>query len=173
MLEFLNLLLCAGGTFALYSLICRHAKISLAHNRMPADLNISSYKLEKPSSRSARASRVKDALEKRKFLQNILLLVVLLGPCLVIGDGSLTPAISGIIVTSTQCSHVCIGTVQPRAQQEEQFHRIVLVSHSSAWRTVLQRCTSFPWLNFRHFVAICSTLRSPRNWCSSAESWTE
>lgn len=101
MLEFLNLLLRAGGTFALYSLICRHAKISLAHNRMPADLNISSYKLEKPSSRSARASRVKDALEKSKVLQNILLLVVLLGPCLVIGDGSLTPAISGMTVTST------------------------------------------------------------------------
>lgn len=101
MLDFSNLQLRAGGTFALYSLICRHAKISLAHNRMPADLNISSYKLEKPSSRSARASRVKDALEKSKVLQNILLLVVLLGPCLVIGDGSLTPAISGITVTST------------------------------------------------------------------------
>lgn len=84
-----------GGTFALYSVICRHAKVSLAHYRQPTDLNISSYKLQTPSHRMARATRVKDALENSRFWQNVLLLFVLLGPCLVIGDGSLTPAISG------------------------------------------------------------------------------
>lgn len=42
-----------------------------------------------------RAMRVKEELENSRVWQNILLVVVLLGPCLVIGDGSLTPAISG------------------------------------------------------------------------------
>jgi len=83
-----------GGTFALYSLICRHAKVSVAHSRQPTDLNISSYKLETPSKEMVRATRVKEKLEKSRFWQNVLLVGVLLGPCLVIGDGSLTPAIS-------------------------------------------------------------------------------
>nr|XP_024370161.1 putative potassium transporter 12 [Physcomitrium patens] len=83
-----------GGTFAMYSLICRHAKITLDHNRHPTDRNISSYVLLKPSSRMTRAMRVKEELENSRVWQNILLVVVLLGPCLVIGDGSLTPAIS-------------------------------------------------------------------------------
>lgn len=42
-----------------------------------------------------RATRVKEKLEKSRLWQNVLLVGVLLGPCLVIGDGSLTPAISG------------------------------------------------------------------------------
>ncbi|KAG5580123.1 hypothetical protein H5410_050750, partial [Solanum commersonii] len=35
-----------GGTFALYSLICRHAKVSLLPNRQVADEALSTYKLE-------------------------------------------------------------------------------------------------------------------------------
>lgn len=95
MLELANKFSCAGGTFALYSLICRHAKVSLAHSQVPTDLNISNYKLEKPTRRFARATRIKEKLEKSKFLQNVLIVTVLCGTCLVIGDGTLTPAISG------------------------------------------------------------------------------
>lgn len=81
-----------GGTFALYSAICRHAKVSLLPNRQAADEALSTYKLEQPPEKNS--SRVKMYLEKHKFLHTALLILVLLGTCMVIGDGLLTPAIS-------------------------------------------------------------------------------
>ncbi|KAH9767444.1 Potassium transporter 2 [Citrus sinensis] len=81
-----------GGTFALYSSICRHAKVSLLPNRQVADEALSTYKLEQPPEKNS--SRVKMYLEKHKFLHTALLILVLLGTCMVIGDGLLTPAIS-------------------------------------------------------------------------------
>ncbi|XAR66023.1 hypothetical protein NMG60_11012062 [Bertholletia excelsa] len=82
-----------GGTFALYSLICRHAKVSLLPNRQVADESLSTYKLEHPPEKKHR-SKVKLLLEKHKSLHTALLVLVLLGTCMVIGDGLLTPAIS-------------------------------------------------------------------------------
>lgn len=40
-------------------------------------------------------SRLKCALEKHRVLQKVLLVLALIGTCMVIGDGVLTPAISG------------------------------------------------------------------------------
>ncbi|KAK6932925.1 Potassium transporter [Dillenia turbinata] len=82
-----------GGTFALYSLICRHAKVSLLPNRQAADESLSTYKLEQPP-QAKNSSRAKTLLEKHKSLHTALLILVLLGTCMVIGDGLLTPAIS-------------------------------------------------------------------------------
>ncbi|KAK4835264.1 hypothetical protein QYF36_007609 [Acer negundo] len=82
-----------GGTFALYSLICRHAKVSLLPNRQAADEALSTYKLEQSAEKKS-SSTVKLYLEKHKFLHTALLILVLLGTCMVIGDGLLTPAIS-------------------------------------------------------------------------------
>ena len=84
-----------GGTFALYSLLCRHAKVSLLPNRQVADESLSTYKLENPPEKNS--TRVKMYLEKHKALHTALLILVLLGTCMVIGDGLLTPAISGKI----------------------------------------------------------------------------
>ncbi|KAF5959730.1 hypothetical protein HYC85_000939 [Camellia sinensis] len=82
-----------GGTFALYSLICRHAKVGLFPNRQVADEALSTYKLEHhPDKKSS--SIVKLFLEKHKSLHTALLILVLLGTCMVIGDGLLTPAMS-------------------------------------------------------------------------------
>lgn len=88
-----HVMVAAGGTFALYSLICRHAKVSLLPNRQHADEALSTYKMEEPPEKDT--SRVKMLLEKNKALHTALLIVVLLGTCMVIGDGLLTPAISG------------------------------------------------------------------------------
>ncbi|CAN6226595.1 unnamed protein product [Urochloa humidicola] len=82
-----------GGTFALYSLICRHANVSLLPNRQVADEELSTYKLE-CSPETAGRSRVKEWLEKHKKLHTALLIMVMIGTCMVIGDGVLTPAIS-------------------------------------------------------------------------------
>lgn len=83
----------AGGTFALYSLICRHAKVSLIPNRQHADEALSTYKMEEAPEKDT--NKMKMLLEKYKALHTALLIVVLLGTCMVIGDGVLTPAISG------------------------------------------------------------------------------
>ncbi|KAL2344313.1 hypothetical protein Fmac_005598 [Flemingia macrophylla] len=83
-----------GGTFALYSLICRYANVSLLPNRQQADEYISSFKLKLPTPELERALKIKEALERKSFLKNILLVLVLLGASMVIGDGILTPAIS-------------------------------------------------------------------------------
>eukprot|EP00252_Welwitschia_mirabilis_P007845 TRINITY_DN1955_c0_g3_i2.p1 TRINITY_DN1955_c0_g3~~TRINITY_DN1955_c0_g3_i2.p1 ORF type:complete len:779 (+),score=114.40 TRINITY_DN1955_c0_g3_i2:715-3051(+) len=82
-----------GGTFALYSLLCRHAKISLLPNSQVADQQLSTYKLVDRSNTHA-GSKVKFVLEQHKVLHTILLVVALIGTCMVIGDGVLTPAIS-------------------------------------------------------------------------------
>ncbi|KAF7819327.1 potassium transporter 4 [Senna tora] len=82
-----------GGTFALYSLLCRHAKFNLLPNQQAADEELSSYKYG-PSSQSATSSPLKRFLERHKRLRTALLVVVLFGTCMVIGDGVLTPAIS-------------------------------------------------------------------------------
>ncbi|XP_042501935.1 potassium transporter 4-like [Macadamia integrifolia] len=82
-----------GGTFALYSLLCRHAKFNLLPNQQAADEELSAYNYG-PSSRVVASSPLKRFLEKHKRLRTALLLVVLFGACMVIGDGVLTPAIS-------------------------------------------------------------------------------
>ncbi|KAF0914829.1 hypothetical protein E2562_031932 [Oryza meyeriana var. granulata] len=83
-----------GGTFALYSLICRYAKVSLLPNQQRVDEDISSFRLKLPSPELERALSVKECLEKNPLFKNILLFLVLMGTSMVIGDGILTPSMS-------------------------------------------------------------------------------
>ncbi|KAF6142782.1 hypothetical protein GIB67_023264 [Kingdonia uniflora] len=83
-----------GGTFALYSLLCRHAKLSLLPNQQAADEELSAYYNQGHVNRHVGASQLKIFLEKHKILKTCLLVMVLFGACMVIGDGVLTPAIS-------------------------------------------------------------------------------
>ncbi|KAI4384281.1 hypothetical protein MLD38_002458 [Melastoma candidum] len=83
-----------GGSFALYSLICRYANVNMLPNRQPADERISSFRLQLPTPELKRALNIKEALESRTSLKTVLLLLVLVGTSMVIGDGILTPCIS-------------------------------------------------------------------------------
>ncbi|XP_055800708.1 putative potassium transporter 12 [Solanum dulcamara] len=83
-----------GGTFALYSLICRYANVNLLPNRQPADEHISSFKLKLPTPELERALNIKEVLECKSSLKTLILLLVLMGTSMIIGDGILTPAIS-------------------------------------------------------------------------------
>ncbi|KAL5102344.1 hypothetical protein RYX36_006671 [Vicia faba] len=82
-----------GGTFALYSLLCRHAKLSMLPNQQPADQDLSAYST-KDSADTWQSSRLKLFFEKHPRFQKGLLIFVLLGTCMTIGDGVITPAIS-------------------------------------------------------------------------------
>ncbi|KAL5725228.1 Potassium transporter 6 [Ranunculus cassubicifolius] len=85
-----------GGTFALYSLLCRHAKISFMPSVQIADEELSAYKKDHHGGppHTNIGSKLKSALEKHRVLQKMLLILALIGTCMVIGDGVLTPAIS-------------------------------------------------------------------------------
>nr|XP_023892785.1 potassium transporter 5-like [Quercus suber]POE60412.1 potassium transporter 5 [Quercus suber] len=83
-----------GGTFALYSLICRYAKVGLIPNQQAEDQDVSNFQLVLPSSRQRIASVVKAKLENSQFAKFFLLFATMLGTSMVIGDGVLTPCIS-------------------------------------------------------------------------------
>ncbi|RYQ85096.1 hypothetical protein Ahy_B10g104604 [Arachis hypogaea] len=84
-----------GGTFALYSLICRYAKVGMIPNQQAEDENVSNYRLELPSSnRTKIASKIKSSLENSTFAKYMLLIATMVGTSMVIGDGVLTPCIS-------------------------------------------------------------------------------
>lgn len=83
-----------GGTFALYSLLCRHVKVSTIPNQHRTDEELTTYSRRKIEDKSF-AARTKKWLEAKVDRQNALLLLVLVGTCMVIGDGIFTPAISG------------------------------------------------------------------------------
>ncbi|KAG6391594.1 hypothetical protein SASPL_149350 [Salvia splendens] len=74
-----------GGTFALYSYIRRHINFT-------TNFTIRNVRLD---SRTPSPTRVKGFLERSTFGQNFVTIIVLLGTCMVIGDGALTPATCG------------------------------------------------------------------------------
>ncbi|XP_050205878.1 potassium transporter 6-like [Mercurialis annua] len=87
-----------GGTFALYSLLCRHARVNSLPNCQLADEDLYEYKKDGLGLNSVPntcfGGRLKSTLEKHRVLQRFLLVLALIGTCMVIGDGVLTPAIS-------------------------------------------------------------------------------
>ncbi|XP_031090456.1 potassium transporter 10-like isoform X1 [Ipomoea triloba] len=87
-----------GGTFALYSLLCRHAKVGL----LPSDKTAAEtmHHEEIPSKIKMR-TRARWAIENHKSCHYFLLLLALVGSCLIICDGVLTPSISVLSATTT------------------------------------------------------------------------
>ncbi|KAJ8571139.1 hypothetical protein K7X08_038111 [Anisodus acutangulus] len=83
-----------GGTFALYSLLCRHAKVNLLPNQLPSDARISGFRLKVPSPELERSLKLKERLEASLTLKKLLLMLVLAGTAMVIADGVVTPAMS-------------------------------------------------------------------------------
>ncbi|GMQ09846.1 hypothetical protein CsSME_00053086 [Camellia sinensis var. sinensis] len=77
----------------LLSCISLHAKLSLLPNQQAADEELSAYRYG-PSRQGSSSLPQKRFLENYKKLRTTLLIVVLLGACMVIGDGVITPAIS-------------------------------------------------------------------------------
>uniref|UniRef100_F6H416 Potassium transporter n=1 Tax=Vitis vinifera TaxID=29760 RepID=F6H416_VITVI len=133
-----------GGTFALYSLLCRHARFSLLPNQQAADEELSAYKYG-PLTQAVGSSPLKRFLEKHKRLRTALLLVVLFGACMVIGDGVLTPAISvlssvsGLQVTENKLTDgvvlllACVILVGLFALQHFGTHRFFRETGKEGW----------------------------------------
>ncbi|KAE9591067.1 putative potassium transporter [Lupinus albus] len=82
-----------GGTLALYSLLCRHANIKTIPNQHRTDEELTTYSRSTIHERSF-ADKTKRWLEGKGYIKNAILILVLVGTCMMIGDGILTPAIS-------------------------------------------------------------------------------
>ena len=98
-----------GGTFALYSLLCRHAKVKTIRNQHRTDEELTTYSRSTFHEHSF-AAKTKRWLEDRTSRKTALLVLVLVGTCMVIGDGILTPAISGNAFSLTLSSKLCSGS---------------------------------------------------------------
>ncbi|XP_048136571.1 potassium transporter 6-like isoform X2 [Rhodamnia argentea] len=104
-----------GGTFALYSLLCRHARVNPLPSCQVVDEELSEYKKDGVglSPKTSSGSRLKSTLERRRVLQRLLLVLALIGTCMVIGDGVLTPsisvfsAVSGLELSMAKEHHKC------------------------------------------------------------------
>jgi KUP system potassium uptake protein len=122
-----------GGTFALYSLLCRHARAALlppgggggggepgdedqfldAGADKKAAANGNALALSGRGGGGGAAAGVRRLLERHKVLQRVLLVLALVGTCMVIGDGVLTPAISvfsavsGLELSMEKHQHKC------------------------------------------------------------------
>ncbi|RCV33425.1 hypothetical protein SEVIR_7G090200v4 [Setaria viridis] len=89
-----------GGTFALYSLISRYAKVRMTPDQQAEDTIVSNYSIEAPSSQLKRAQWLKQMLESSKAAKIALFTLTILGTSMVMGDGTLTPAISVLSAVS-------------------------------------------------------------------------
>ncbi|KAG8078989.1 hypothetical protein GUJ93_ZPchr0007g5655 [Zizania palustris] len=82
-----------GGTFALYSLLRQHVNFKgnmpVPLTRLASDVNLKFH-----SKKKSRKSWLQKFLENSQRAQTVLTFIVLIGTCMLIGDGALTPAIS-------------------------------------------------------------------------------
>ncbi|XP_031384196.1 probable potassium transporter 17 isoform X2 [Punica granatum] len=79
-----------GGTFALYSLLCRNMNIGILKSKR-VDSNSNILRNTLPAEKQTRLAKF---FERSIVARRVLLFIAMLGMCMLIGDGILTPAIS-------------------------------------------------------------------------------
>uniref|UniRef100_A0A7N0V8Y5 Potassium transporter n=1 Tax=Kalanchoe fedtschenkoi TaxID=63787 RepID=A0A7N0V8Y5_KALFE len=82
-----------GGPFAMYSLLCRHAKVSLFPSDRTSDDDLNGCEEEAPPA-IRKESKARRALKRHRGSHFVMLFLALFGACMIIGDGLITPAIS-------------------------------------------------------------------------------
>lgn len=116
-----------GGTFPLYSLLCRNAKVGL----LPNDQSAGGIIHHEWRSDSAKAqSTTRKAIEKYKVCHYLLLFLALFGCCMIISDGVLTPSVSVLSATSSfgrslvKLSHRLISSEKTREHVDRILNRL-------------------------------------------------
>ncbi|KAL5977224.1 Potassium transporter [Asimina triloba] len=108
-----------GGTFALYSLLCRNSKMCLLNTAHVAHEQLSVYNSGGSSKETRTSTILKEFFERHHCSRIILFLVVLSGTSMVIGDGILTPTMSDYTVFIA-----CVLLVGLFALQHYGTHRV-------------------------------------------------
>ncbi|GAB2279444.1 Potassium transporter 5 [Dionaea muscipula] len=108
-----------GGTFALYSKLCRYAKVSMiVPNQQPEDRELLNYEIDTTSKNTKHATKVKEWLEHNNIAQKFLFLITILGTSMVIGDGVLTPSMSVLSA---------VGGITSRVDVDVQISVVILI----------------------------------------------
>lgn len=89
-----------GGTFALYSLLRQHVNFK-GNMPVPVTHLASDINLKFHSKKRILTSKLLKFLEQSTKWQAVITYIVLAGTCMVLGDGALTPAISGVHIISS------------------------------------------------------------------------
>ncbi|XP_062234004.1 probable potassium transporter 13 [Phragmites australis] len=89
-----------GGTFALYSLMCRRSRMGLLNNIHADHGSLPAYNQEELREEPKSSLAIKGYFEKHYSLRVVLLLFVLMGTSMVIGDGVFTPTMSVLSAVS-------------------------------------------------------------------------
>ncbi|CAA7394174.1 unnamed protein product [Spirodela intermedia] len=89
-----------GGTFALYSLMCRRSKMGLLSTPQVAHEHLSALKPDPPTGETRTSSLIKEFFERHRSSRVLLLLTVLMATGMMIGDGVLTPTMSVLSAVS-------------------------------------------------------------------------
>ncbi|CAN4085464.1 unnamed protein product [Withania somnifera] len=110
-----------GGTFALYSLLCRCANVGL----LPSDTSATElmHPEEGTCSKMKVKSRARRAIGRCKSSHYLLLLLALLGSCLIICDGIFTPALS--VLSATSNLRRSLSKLAPRFTSSEKARQSV------------------------------------------------
>ncbi|CAB4311836.1 unnamed protein product [Prunus armeniaca] len=125
-----------GGTFALYSLLCRHAKVGLLPNDTSAN-EVMHYETGSPFKIKVE-SRARRAIEKHKSSHYLMLFLALFGSCMTIGVGVLTPALSVYSVSSgvqrsmSDMAHLFSSSPRKQEAISNAFEKYVPVPTASA-----------------------------------------
>lgn len=72
--------------------------MGLLPNQEKEDQNVSRFQLDLPNDSEDRASKLKTKFESSNSFKYFLLFATMLGTAMLIGDGVLTPCISGILI---------------------------------------------------------------------------
>ncbi|OQU80922.1 hypothetical protein SORBI_3007G209900 [Sorghum bicolor] len=106
-----------GGTFALYSLLRQHVNFSGKSMPVPVTRLASDANLKFHSKQSSLQPRMLKFLEGSPIAQAVITYLVLVGTCMVMGDGALTPSIS--VLSAVQ-------GIQSRSSSIKQGHVVLL-----------------------------------------------
>ncbi|WVZ92262.1 hypothetical protein U9M48_038342 [Paspalum notatum var. saurae] len=106
-----------GGTFALYSLLRQHVNFNGKRTPMPVTRLASDANLKFHSKKSRLQPRMLKFLEGSTIAQAVITYLVLVGTCMVMGDGALTPSIS--VLSAVQ-------GIQSRSSRITQGHVVLL-----------------------------------------------
>ncbi|KAH0851122.1 hypothetical protein HID58_094967 [Brassica napus] len=118
-------------TLAIYSLLCRHGNVNLIPNQQRSDEDLTTYSRTSVAEGSF-AAKTKKWLESRHSKKRALLVIVLIGTCMMIGDGILTPAIS-VYKTFFLTVLSATGGIRVNNPKDEQRHRCACVCHPFNW----------------------------------------
>ncbi|KAF3662568.1 hypothetical protein FXO38_11104 [Capsicum annuum] len=90
------------GEIAITMDTVKHEKVNLLPNQLRSDARISSFRLEVSSPELESSLEIKERLEASVTLKKLFLMLIFRGTSIVIADGDVKPAMSGILANSTK-----------------------------------------------------------------------